>query len=153
VGSLGCVPGAYPAQARAAFQRLSRADHALHGRRAGAFTGAVATRQGVFEQADGGTLFLDEIGELPKDLQPKLVCVLEKRELKRVGSAKEMSVDVRVVAATNRNTLAEVKRGGFRQDFYRLAAAHVIVPPLRDRMEDLPLWSSTSSRKSGRRVR
>jgi transcriptional regulator with GAF, ATPase, and Fis domain len=112
----------------------------LFGHERGAFTGAVATRQGVFEQADGGTLFMDEIGELPKELQPKLLRVLEKREIRRVGAAKTLSVDVRVIAATNRNTLAEVKRGGFRQDLYfRIAAAHVTVPPLRDRMDDLPL--------------
>jgi transcriptional regulator with GAF, ATPase, and Fis domain len=112
----------------------------LFGHERGAFTGATNTRQGVFEQADGGTLFLDEIGELPKDLQPKLLRVLEKREVRRVGAAKTISVDVRVIAATNRNTLAEVRRGGFRQDLYfRIAAAHVTVPPLRDRMEDLPL--------------
>jgi transcriptional regulator with PAS, ATPase and Fis domain len=112
----------------------------LFGHERGAFTGAVAMRQGVFEQADGGTLFLDEIGELPKELQPKLLRVLEKREVRRVGATKNIPVDVRVIAATNRNTLAEVKRGGFRQDLYfRVAAAHVTVPPLRDRMEDLPL--------------
>jgi transcriptional regulator with GAF, ATPase, and Fis domain len=112
----------------------------LFGHERGAFTGAVAARQGVFEQADGGTLFLDEIGELPKELQPKLLRVLEKREVRRVGSAKIVPVDVRVIAATNRNTLAEVRRGGFRQDLYfRIAAAHVTVPPLRDRMDDLPL--------------
>ncbi len=112
----------------------------LFGHERGAFTGAVAARQGVFEQADGGTLFLDELGELPKDLQPKLLRVLEKREIRRVGGTKTGSVDVRVIAATNRNTLAEVKRGNFRQDLYfRIAAAHVTVPPLRDRMDDLPM--------------
>ncbi len=112
----------------------------LFGHERGAFTGAVSTHQGLFEQADGGTLFLDEIGELPKDLQPKLLRVLEKREIRRVGSTKTTPVDVRVMAATNRNTLEEVKRGGFRQDLYfRIAAAHITIPPLRDRMDDLPL--------------
>jgi transcriptional regulator with PAS, ATPase and Fis domain len=112
----------------------------LFGHERGAFTGAVSTRQGVFEQAEKGTLFLDELGELPKDLQPKLLRVLEKREVRRVGAAKNIPVDVRVIAATNRSIVSEVKRGSFRQDlYYRLSAAHVTVPPLRDRMEDLPM--------------
>jgi transcriptional regulator with GAF, ATPase, and Fis domain len=112
----------------------------LFGHERGAFTGAVATRAGVFEQADGGTIFLDELGELPKDLQPKLLRVLEKREVRRIGSQRAIPVDVRVVSATNRKLSAEVARGNFRQDLYfRLAGAHVHVPPLRDRREDLPL--------------
>jgi transcriptional regulator with PAS, ATPase and Fis domain len=110
----------------------------LFGHERGAFTGALAARAGVFEQADGGTLFLDEIGELPKDLQPKLLRVLDKRVVRRVGGQGAIGVDVRVVAATNRNLRAEVERGTFREDlFFRLAAAHVMVPPLRDRMGDL----------------
>jgi transcriptional regulator with PAS, ATPase and Fis domain len=110
----------------------------LFGHERGAFTGAVGTRIGVFEQADKGTLFLDEIGELSKELQPKLLRALEKREIKRVGARKTTTVDVRLVAATNRNLLAEVQRGQFRQDlYYRIAAAHVSVPPLRDRLDDL----------------
>jgi transcriptional regulator with GAF, ATPase, and Fis domain len=112
----------------------------LFGHERGAFTGAVNTRQGVFEQAEGGTLFLDELGELPRDLQPKLLRILEKRELRRIGSSKTIAVDVRVVAATNRNIMAEVKRGAFREDlYYRIAAAHVAVPPLRDRVGDLTM--------------
>ncbi len=112
----------------------------LFGHERGAFTGAVAARPGVFQQAHGGTVFLDEIGELPKDLQPKLLRVLEKRQVRRVGGAQSVAVDVRVIAATNRNLRAEVARGTFREDLYfRLAAAHVTVPPLRDRMDDLPL--------------
>jgi transcriptional regulator with PAS, ATPase and Fis domain len=111
----------------------------LFGHERGAFTGAVAARPGVFEQADGGTLFLDEIGELPKDLQPKLLRALDKRVVRRIGGATSIGVDVRVIAATNRNLRAEVERGNFREDLYfRLAAAHVTVPPLRDRMGDLP---------------
>jgi transcriptional regulator with PAS, ATPase and Fis domain len=111
----------------------------LFGHERGAFTGAVTARAGVFEQADGGTLFLDEIGELPKDLQPKLLRALDKRTVRRVGGATSIGVDVRVIAATNRNLRAEVERGTFREDLYfRLAAAHVTVPPLRDRMGDLP---------------
>jgi len=112
----------------------------LFGHERGAFTGAINSRPGVFEQANGGTIFLDELGELPRDLQPKLLRVLEKRELRRVGSNKTVAVDVRLVAATNRNLMAEVKRGGFREDVYfRVAATHVYVPPLRDRLDDLPM--------------
>ncbi len=116
------------------------AESELFGHERGAFTGAVSSRPGVFEQADGGTIFLDELGELPKDLQPKLLRVLERREVRRLGSQRTVPVDVRLVAATNRNLAAEVQRGNFREDLYfRLAAAHVRVPPLRDRMDDLPL--------------
>jgi transcriptional regulator with GAF, ATPase, and Fis domain len=115
------------------------AESELFGHERGAFTGAVAARAGVFEDADGGTLFLDEIGELPKDLQPKLLRALEKREVRRLGSTRTVSVDVRIVAATNRSMTAEVARGVFREDLYfRLAGATVIVPPLRERMSDLP---------------
>jgi transcriptional regulator with GAF, ATPase, and Fis domain len=115
------------------------AESELFGHERGAFTGAVAARAGVFEDADGGTLFLDEIGELPKDLQPKLLRALEKREVRRLGSTRTVSVDVRIVAATNRNMTAEVARGVFREDLYfRLAGATVVVPPLRERMSDLP---------------
>ena len=116
------------------------AESELFGHERGAFTGAVSSRPGVFEQADGGSLLLDELGELPKDLQPKLLRVLEKREVRRVGSQKTIPIDIRLIAATNRNMAAEVQRGNFREDLYfRLAAAHVVVPPLRDRMDDLPL--------------
>jgi two-component system response regulator GlrR len=112
----------------------------LFGHERGAFTGAVAARAGVFEQADGGTIFLDELGELPKDLQPKLLRVLERREVRRLGSQRTIPVDVRLVAATHRNLAVEVRRGNFREDLYfRTATAVVHVPPLRDRMEDLPL--------------
>jgi transcriptional regulator with GAF, ATPase, and Fis domain len=116
------------------------AESELFGHERGAFTGASGTRPGVFEQADGGSIFLDELGELPKDLQPKLLRVLERREVRRLGGQRTLPVDVRLIAATNRNLQAEVARGNFREDLYfRLAAAHVHVPPLRDRMEDLPL--------------
>jgi transcriptional regulator with GAF, ATPase, and Fis domain len=118
----------------------SLAESELFGHERGAFTGAANSRTGVFEQADGGTIFLDELGELPKELQPKLLRVLEKGEVRRVGSNRTISVDVRVVAATNRNLAAEVERGNFREDvFFRVATTHVYVPPLRDRMDDLPL--------------
>jgi transcriptional regulator with GAF, ATPase, and Fis domain len=112
----------------------------LFGHERGAFTGATHDRKGVFEQAEGGTVFFDEIGELPKDLQPKLLRALENRTLRRVGGTSTVAFDVRVIAATNRHLAAEVGRGVFRQDLYfRLAAAHVVVPPLRERMEDLEL--------------
>jgi transcriptional regulator with GAF, ATPase, and Fis domain len=116
------------------------AESELFGHERGAFTGAISSRAGVFEQAHKGTVFLDELGELPKDLQPKLLRVLEKREVRRVGGTKTIPIDVRLVAATNRNILAEVQRGNFREDLYfRVAAAHVVVPALRDRIEDLPI--------------
>ena len=112
----------------------------LFGHERGAFTGANTARAGVFEQAHGGTIFLDELGELSKDLQPKLLRALEKRQVRRVGGSRTLDVDVRVIAATNRNLRNEVARGNFREDLYfRLATAHLVVPPLRDRMEDLPL--------------
>jgi transcriptional regulator with PAS, ATPase and Fis domain len=112
----------------------------LFGHERGAFTGATHAHVGVCEQADGGTLFLDEIGELPKELQPKLLRAIEKREIRRVGGTRVIPFDTRVIAATNRQLRAEVARDQFRQDLYfRLAAAHVTVPALRERMEDLPL--------------
>jgi two-component system response regulator GlrR len=112
----------------------------LFGHEKGAFTGAVATHGGVFELANGGTIFLDEIGELPRELQPKLLRVLEKRQVRRLGDSRTIPVDVRVVAATNRSLRCEVKRGHFREDlYYRLAGAHVSVPPLRERAGDVEL--------------
>lgn len=112
----------------------------LFGHERGAFTGAVAARQGAFELSDGGTLFLDEIGELPLDVQPKLLRVLETREFRRVGGNKTLRTNVRVIAATKRNLLREVGAGKFREDLYfRLAVVPVTVPPLRARREDIPM--------------
>jgi len=112
----------------------------LFGHEKGSFTGAIMTRQGLFEMGDGGTVFLDELGELPIDLQPKLLRALEQREIRRVGANKPIKVDVRIIAATNRNLEQEVAAGRFRQDlFYRLSVVRLILPPLRDRAEDIPI--------------
>jgi transcriptional regulator with GAF, ATPase, and Fis domain len=116
------------------------AESELFGHERGAFTGAVGARAGVFEQARGGTIFLDELGELPKSLQPKLLRVLEKRELRRLGSTRTIAIDVRLISATNRDLRAEVKRQTFREDLYfRVAGARVYIPPVRERMDDLPI--------------
>jgi transcriptional regulator with GAF, ATPase, and Fis domain len=112
----------------------------LFGHERGAFTGATSAYAGAFERADTGTLFLDEIGELTLDLQPKLLRVLERKEIRRIGGSKMIPTDIRVIAATNRELGVEVNRGRFREDlYYRLAVARVHVPPLRDRKEDIPL--------------
>jgi DNA-binding NtrC family response regulator len=112
----------------------------LFGHEKGAFTGATAQSPGLFEVADGGTLFIDEIGELAPALQPKLLRVLEDGSLRRVGSVKERRVDVRVLAATNRNLSEEVAEKRFREDlYYRINVLRIELPPLRDRREDIPL--------------
>jgi len=112
----------------------------LFGHIKGAFTGANADRQGAFEIANGGTVFLDEIGDLSPDLQPKLLRVLEKREIRRVGCNKVRKIDVRIISATNRNLSHEVNEGRFREDlFYRLSVVHLELPALRRRRDDIPL--------------
>lgn len=112
----------------------------LFGHEKGAFTGATAQKRGRFELADGGTIFLDEIGEINPSTQVKILRVLQEREFERVGGEKTIKVDVRVIAATNRNLLEEVKKGAFREDlYYRLNVVHIEVPPLRERKEDIEL--------------
>jgi transcriptional regulator with GAF, ATPase, and Fis domain len=112
----------------------------LFGHERGAFTGATDRHRGSFEQADNGTIFLDELGELDLTLQPKLLRVLENREIKRVGGDRQIPVNVRVVAATNRDLRARVNEGQFREDlFYRLSVVSIELPPLRQRPEDIPL--------------
>jgi two-component system response regulator PilR (NtrC family) len=112
----------------------------LFGHLKGAFTGATSAKEGLFRAADGGTLFLDEVGELPPALQVKLLRVLQDRKVRPVGGSGEVEVDVRVVAATNRDVESEVDAGTFREDlFYRLNVIRIEVPPLRDRAEDIPV--------------
>ncbi len=123
----------------------------LFGHVRGAFTGAISDRNGAFLEADGGSIFLDELGELPLDLQPKLLRVLEGGTVRRVGEDKHRRVDVRVIAATHRDLEAEIEAGQFRRDlYYRLAVVLVQVPPLRDRLDDIPLLANHFVKGMGR---
>ncbi|HUL58864.1 MAG TPA: sigma-54 dependent transcriptional regulator [Anaeromyxobacteraceae bacterium] len=129
----------------------------LFGYEKGAFTGAVGSKPGRFELADGGTLFLDEIGEIPVEIQVKLLRALQESEFERVGGIKTLSVDVRLIAATNRDLKALIAEGRFREDlFYRLAVVPIALPPLRDRKEDIPLlvhhFIEKYDRRLGKRV-
>jgi len=130
----------------------------LFGHVRGAFTGAIADRPGRFEQADGGTLFLDEVGDMSLKTQAKVLRVLQEQSLERVGGGQRVRVDVRVLAATNKDLQAEIRQGRFREDlFFRLSVLPVAIPPLRERREDIPVlaehFMATISREYGRRMR
>lgn len=129
----------------------------LFGHEKGAFTGAAGRKQGRFELANGGTIFLDEIGELSLDLQVKLLRVIQENEFERLGGNKTMKVDVRIIAATNRNLKLEVEQGTFREDlWYRLNVYPITMPPLRQRKDDIPLlvehFAATYARKAGKTI-
>src|SRR5258705_767570 len=112
----------------------------LFGHERGAFTGAIEKRIGKFEQASGGTIFLDEIGEMPPEMQVKLLRVLQEKEIERVGGKNTLKIDVRIIAATNRNLEKEIAEGRFRMDlYYRLNVFPIVLPPLRERKEDIPV--------------
>jgi anaerobic nitric oxide reductase transcription regulator len=131
----------------------SIAESELFGHVAGSFTGAVRERAGKFEVADGGSLFLDEVGELPLSLQPKLLRALQQGEVQRIGSDRLHRVDVRVIAATNRDLVVEIERGRFRADLYhRLAVYPIRVPALRERREDIPLLATHFADSARRRL-
>ncbi len=123
----------------------------LFGHEKGSFTGAVAMRRGRFEQASGGTLFLDEVGGMTPELQVKLLRVLQERRFERVGGSEEIEVDIRIVAATNKDLMPLVQAGTFREDlYYRLNVVHIPIPPLRERREDIPLLVAHFAEKAAK---
>src|SRR6185295_4134356 len=125
----------------------------LFGHEKGAFTGAIARRSGRFELADGGTLFLDEVGDLPMEVQIKLLRTLQEREFERVGGHETIKVDVRLVSATNRNLEKMIEDGEFREDlYYRLNVFPINLPPLRDRLDDLPVLTGHFVAKFARQM-
>jgi len=126
----------------------------LFGHKRGSFTGAVADKNGLFEEAHGGTIFLDEIGEMPPSLQVKLLRVLQEGEIRPVGGVEPKHVDVRLIAATNRDLVSMVKEGSFREDlYYRVNVIAISLPPLRDRSDDIPLLAFHFLRKYARRMK
>ena len=128
-------------------------ENELFGREKGAYTGAMTKMIGRFELADGSTLFLDEIGELPLDLQSKILRVIEEGQLERLGSTTPLDIDVRIIAATNREIEQEVKEGKFRQDlYYRLNVFPILIPPLNERSEDIPLLARAFTREFGKKM-
>jgi transcriptional regulator with GAF, ATPase, and Fis domain len=129
----------------------------LFGREKGAFTGSGDRQMGRFELADNGTLFLDEIGEMPMELQTKLLRVIQDGEFERLGGPRTIKVDVRIIASTNRNLEKEIRKGGFREDlFYRLNVFPITIPPLRRRKEDIPLlvdyFVAKFNKKTGKKI-
>ena len=126
----------------------------LFGHEKGAFTGATQARRGAFEMANRGTIFIDEIGELGLEMQPKLLRVLEQREVRRVGGNEVFQVNVRVIAATNRDLASEVQKGRFREDlFYRISVVRIYLPPLREKGEDIPLLAQQFARELSEQYR
>jgi transcriptional regulator with PAS, ATPase and Fis domain len=124
----------------------------MFGHERGAFTGAIGQRAGMFQLANGGTIFLDEVGEMSSTLQVKLLRVLQDREVRPVGADKSLRVDVRVIAASNKDLASEVDIGNFREDlFYRLQVIPIVMPPLRERRSDIPLLVSFFLDKHGRK--